>query len=595
MKSATSFFNRGVFVKSVLRFWPIWAIYAFVQLLVLPLNIIAPLSTPVSGHVNQQVIEAAAYVAQYLCPAACCASALAVFAHLYSDRAADFYSVLPVSRRAMFTSLSLAGMLPLLAANVLIFLISLATEAVFGFSGLPALLEWLGAVSLLTAAYFGIAVFCAQLTGHIVVMPILFIAFGVVVSWLGNMALVVPDMFCYGYRSTGAGIADLFSPFVCLPQGIRVVSAAEGVYHLQGWRYLLVYGALGLVLLPASCALYKRRAVESAGDVVAIAPLRPVFQLICSLAAAFILGNLFYTLPFGSSPADGMGQAVVYALCMSAAAFIGWFCAAMLVNKSFAVFKSRLGYAAWAIVSVLCAALVFACELDATGYETRVPDTDDIISVQVSAGGAAATFDEPENIATVLMIHESAIAAREENETAREEGLSITNLYLSYTLTGGNELLREYRIASGGRAQTLDLLETLMNSSEGISERKDPGVAMNASTVVYGQIIPGFETGMYNSEQIELTAGEALELYRDCILPDMRDRTIGLVWYRTDEAYYESVCDCRIEIEVVAPDSRQISFYTVPTIWSERTNAWLAEHGIELKTIAETQNLTPSE
>ena len=72
MKSATSFFNRGVFVKSVLRFWPIWAIYAFVQLLVLPLNIIAPLSTPVSGHVNQQVIEAAAYVAQYLCPAACC-------------------------------------------------------------------------------------------------------------------------------------------------------------------------------------------------------------------------------------------------------------------------------------------------------------------------------------------------------------------------------------------------------------------------------------------------------------------------------------------------------------------------------------------
>ena len=39
MKSATSFFNRGVFVKSVLRFWPIWAIYAFVQLLVLPLRL----------------------------------------------------------------------------------------------------------------------------------------------------------------------------------------------------------------------------------------------------------------------------------------------------------------------------------------------------------------------------------------------------------------------------------------------------------------------------------------------------------------------------------------------------------------------------
>ena len=86
---------------------------------------------------NQQVIEAAAYVAQYLCPAACCASALAVFAHLYSDRAADFYSVLPVSRRAMFTSLSLAGLLPLLAANVLIFLISLPRRRSSASPGCP--------------------------------------------------------------------------------------------------------------------------------------------------------------------------------------------------------------------------------------------------------------------------------------------------------------------------------------------------------------------------------------------------------------------------------------------------------------------------
>ncbi len=71
----------------------------------------------------------------------------------------------------------------------------------------------------------------------------------------------------------------------------------------------------------------------------------------------------------------------------------------------------------------------------------------------------------------------------------------------------------------------------------------------------------------------------------------MRDKTIGLVWYRTDEAYYNSVYDCRIEINEVVPRAIQFtSFYTVPTVYSERTNAWLLDHGVELKTLAETDS-----
>ena len=67
----------------------------------------------------------------------------------------------------------------------------------------------------------------------------------------------------------------------------------------------MLYGLLGAMLLPASMALYKRRNIESAGDVVAIASVRPVFKYVCALACAFILGNMLYTLPFGNSPRDG--------------------------------------------------------------------------------------------------------------------------------------------------------------------------------------------------------------------------------------------------------------------------------------------------
>lgn len=71
----------------------------------------------------------------------------------------------------------------------------------------------------------------------------------------------------------------------------------------------------------------------------------------------------------------------------------------------------------------------------------------------------------------------------------------------------------------------------------------------------------------------------------------MREAKIGLVWYVTDETYYNSVYDCRIELNVTvnSGSGRQSTyFYTVPTVYSERTNEWLLAHGVELNTLAET-------
>ena len=411
MKCATSFFDRGVFIKSVLRFWPIWAIYAFVWMLVLPASLIDVLARAPSDAARI-VLQSVEITAAWLCPLAACGAAMAVFSHMYSERSAGFFAALPVRREALFVSLCAAGLLPLLGANLLAFAAALAVEALFGATGIAALGQWLGAVTLMTLCYFGIAVLCAQLTGHLVVMPILFIVLGVVASSLGNMALVVPDMFCYGYVSNGAGIADLFSPFVCMMLKLTVEYRENEVYALNGWPYLIAYGLVGIALLPVSMALYKRRNMESAGDVVAIGPVRPVFKYICGLAAAFILGNLFYTVPFGTSPEGGAGQAIIYSICMAAGAFIGCFGAEMLLNKSFGVFGRPRRYIGWGVVSLLCLAIVFTCEFDVTGYEDRVPESSEVQSVRVSAGGVTVNFYEEDSIALAIEAHESAVEAK---------------------------------------------------------------------------------------------------------------------------------------------------------------------------------------
>ena len=71
MKCATSFFDRGVFIKSVLRFWPIWAIYAFVWMLVLPASLIDVLARAPSDAARI-VLQSVEITAAWLCPLAAC-------------------------------------------------------------------------------------------------------------------------------------------------------------------------------------------------------------------------------------------------------------------------------------------------------------------------------------------------------------------------------------------------------------------------------------------------------------------------------------------------------------------------------------------
>ena len=39
MKSKTSFFNRTIFIKNILRFWPMWVLYLIILFFMLPVSL----------------------------------------------------------------------------------------------------------------------------------------------------------------------------------------------------------------------------------------------------------------------------------------------------------------------------------------------------------------------------------------------------------------------------------------------------------------------------------------------------------------------------------------------------------------------------
>ena len=163
----------------------------------------------------------------------------------------------------------------------------------------------------------------------------------------------------------------------------------------------------------------------------------------------------------------------------------------------------------------------------------------------------------------------------------------------TYTLADGSRLLRRYKAAAAVSAEDIELLETIANLPEGLLSRKLPDVEPSVRNIAYASISWAVPDGDVTSvESLELTAAEALELYRECILPDMREAKIGLIWFTGGEVSEAYDCCISLELSHFSPTEGEVyeTFYTYATVYSERTNAWLLEHGAGLHTPEELGN-----
>ena len=398
MKSGTSFFNWPLFRKTVLRFWPIWAIYAVVLLAQGPFRLAGWLrgaqdAVEAARFAQQVPALAATELAVFFVPASCVAAGMAVYSHLYFARSAAAYGALPIKRGAIFNSVTLAGLLPILALNILAGLACLLAGAGQFRAVLPAAAGMAASLCLVSLCYFGIAALCAQLTGSIIALPILFFSVCVASALLDELIIAALSDFAYGYAGNTGGVLCLFSPIMGISRYLRTEGVGsvlqDGVYRvagyrLSGWGYLLGYAAAGLLLLWPAQALYRRRRLESAGEVVAVNVLRPVFRYILAAGGALVLACF---LSWGLNlRLDRMGAlgAAVFAALMLLGGFIGWSAAEMLMRKSFRVFKMGRAWLGLGVLWALLTCLLFVVELDATGFERRVPAADEVRSVGVS-------------------------------------------------------------------------------------------------------------------------------------------------------------------------------------------------------------------
>ena len=186
--------------------------------------------------------------------------------------------------------------------------------------------------------------------------------------------------------------------------------------------------------------------METAGDVVAVPLVRPLFKYgvsFCSGLAFGIYTSAFFN--FFSLPA--------LILCILVWTVIGCFAAEMLLKKSFRVLKAWKGAVVMATVLLV---LSLACLADVFGFVSRIPDPSQVEKVRVNVGMGYpydsgrfldCVITDPDQIERIVALHRAIVDDRERTDrkgSGYQSGDDYTHLHLDYVLKDGGTFSRYY-------------------------------------------------------------------------------------------------------------------------------------------------------
>ena len=574
MRSATSYFNFTLFRKNLSRFWPIWGLYGLIWLVLLPIGLLTDgdyLTLARARLIPLQYLDGMS-TALFLAAGFGILCAMAVFSYLYSSRSVGLLHALPMRREGLFLTNYLSGLAFLVLPNLAVFFLSLLVEAAFGVVVFSSLFVWLVTTCFYCLFFYSFAVFCAMFTGHILALPAFY---GILNFLVMGLCFLVNDMaqrFLFGF--TGAAWMETLglylTPVAYLASGVRVsyydgpAPSYDQVAFLSGLGRVFLVGLIGLVLAALALAVYRRRQLETAGDVVSVAWVRPVFRYGVAFCCAIALGNLFDNI-FDRLLPDGAWTLLFWMLLWGA---FGCFVAVMLLRKTFWVFKSS-----WKGCCVFLACLAAAMclmELDGFGFESRVPDparvqTAYVVNVRTcpsdDAGWVRLTADDPETIALVTQLHRQIVSekARLEddrnvyvsNYTTDADGVDVQtedwkDVRLSYVMTDGDVMYRDYTVPVTGEELAEEgsisaLLQALFNAP-GFAEEAYFGSLAEGDRLVAAEVSGVFSGDQTLSENLTLPS-QALPDLEAAVRADLAAGDLGRRWLLEDGEYLDGCYD----------------------------------------------------
>lgn len=454
------------------RRWVLWLVFfsAWFFGLVLPLFLYTNdfVASGATTEVLQSTMATAWFIEYFAAIAgtvlAGAVSVCVVWEPLFNKAAATFYGSAPLSRKTIFGTFYLAGLLPLIVIELVVALMTLVVALMFGAMDLTYCLNWLLLTVSSTVIFYTMAVICGQLTGSRAVLVAIYLALLCGVGALEFTAESIISLLLPNVVFTNEPLL-WFSPALAL-----VFYGFDGAD--PNWVVTSVYLLISIPVGVGAAALNGRRNLESAAEIAAYPWVAGAFKFICALFAGVFVGTLMVFDFGGSNDQAPVGYAIFVALSVSAACVLG------LVLSESAMKRGNVWKRSWkqsvAAVCVVCLFVGVSAQ-DVLGMRSFVPDASNVSSVRIAAN-ETMELAEKGNVERAIQIHRDLMLLKEPEGT--EDMASMTTVEVAYTMSDGEEVARKYKVWADADASTnnprdvvADELEELASTNEALDSR----------------------------------------------------------------------------------------------------------------------------
>lgn len=489
MKSKTSCFNTTLFRKNFIRFWPIWALYLLIMLLMMPISLFKQaaaaktylsnaadgfnsLSNAADSFNGLSTLADVLNTGLAILPVCIFSvvSAIAVFSYLYNARSCYMIHALPLKRNELFITNYVSGFLFLTGPQIIVFLLSMIICIIQGITHVEYLFFWLLLLIGMTFFTYTLCVFCCQLSGNLFAVIIFYIIINFAYQCVRSFMSAILSSMCFGlstygdtffYENTNDRLSIL-APLYHLNQNVSISSHYDANATLDnisftGTTSVIIYCIAAVILLVISGIFYKRRQLETVGDIIAVPWLIPVFRWLVALFGGLSIGTIVTEML--STKRENYFPSLLVSTAIFT--FIFFYVAQMLIAKKFKVFKMRQ-IPEFIICIGIMAVFLTGIKADWFHIEDYVPERSQISSVSLT-GNTDIISNDGQTIDEILKIHQAIIDHKKDYRKYDSESMGVSyfdderyvtddttegfsTIYIIYYMKDGSRIERCYTI-----------------------------------------------------------------------------------------------------------------------------------------------------
>ncbi len=466
MKSKTSFINKTILEKNIKLYWPIWVLYTVVLLVQGPVSMWSRYRTAqyyfgakskklaldnMSPVISMRLTIILIFIMAIV-------TGMALFSYLYNSRSCNMIHAMPVTRKQLFNTNVVTGLLFMCVPQIIKYAVSLLVCISYGTTQVSYLGIWLLASLGISFFVYSLVCLAAMLTGQLIAVPVMY---GVLNAIYGAIVVVIAKVASYvSYGLVFSKIVQKakltwLAPFVQMVNRVGFDPTMKETtnfnycaqYKFRGTGTICFYVCAAFIIYALAYILYKRRNLENVGNLIAVPFLKPVFKwsvgCLTGLEFSIIVGELLSEMRVHVNLEATLLLAVVLGM-------VAFMLLDMLIKKNFRVISKKflkeiIPYAIFVMAS-------FGA-ISAYGYieEQKIPKAADVEYAYVFMD-YQLKMTSKEDVQKV--IDTQKIIMNERDSYFKNRGNDYENyVMIEYVLKDGSTFYRNYEVAEGVNIQ----------------------------------------------------------------------------------------------------------------------------------------------